>query len=143
MTDVVCDANVVLKWFHKVGEEQVAESLTIRKSRELVVYVLDLTLYEVGNAMTKNAGIPNHGIGASLSAVRARCQLLTLTDQRGHDLAALLADRHGLTFYGAAYAAATQRQRASLVTLDKQLLDAALGETPVQLVDRLGLGDQA
>jgi predicted nucleic acid-binding protein len=55
-TDVVSDANIALKWFHEVGEEDLGparELLARHRDRRVVVHVLDLTLYEVANALLR------------------------------------------------------------------------------------------
>ena len=53
---VVSDANVVLKWFHSEGEDEVGPAralLDAHKERTVVLSVLDLTVYEVGNALMR------------------------------------------------------------------------------------------
>ena len=55
-------------------------------------------------------------------------------------LAAELADRHGLTFYDAVYAAVASARQAALATLARALLNAGLGRRPSELVAELGAG---
>jgi len=53
---VVSDANVVLKWFHAEDEEEVEDArvlLEAHKERTVALSVLDLTVYEVGNALMR------------------------------------------------------------------------------------------
>src|SRR3989304_419997 len=55
-TDVVCDASVALKWFHSAMEEEVdsARALLDRyRERAIALDVLDLTPYEIGNALLR------------------------------------------------------------------------------------------
>lgn len=54
--DVVSDASVVLKWFHAEGEVEVgpARALLEHYARQAIgLVVLDLTPYEVGNALLR------------------------------------------------------------------------------------------
>jgi predicted nucleic acid-binding protein len=54
-------------------------------------------------------------------------------------LAAELGERHGLTFYDAAWAAAAEALGISLISVDAQLLAAGLAESPAAVVQRLRL----
>jgi hypothetical protein len=52
--DAVFDTSIALKWFHADGEAEVEAAraiLAAHRAREVVVAVLDLTVYEVGNAL--------------------------------------------------------------------------------------------
>lgn len=63
-TDVVSDASVALKWFHGEGEEEVepaVELLLGERDRTVALRVLDLTSYEVGNALLRGRS----GVGPS------------------------------------------------------------------------------
>ncbi|MBA2460552.1 MAG: hypothetical protein H0V45_02080, partial [Actinobacteria bacterium] len=54
--DVVSDANVALKWFHAEGEEEVEAARALlrgQRERTIALRVLDLTRYEVGNALLR------------------------------------------------------------------------------------------
>lgn len=139
-TDVVSDANVVLKWFHHIGEEGVQaarELLDRHRDRRVVVHVLDLTFYELGNALLRGrAGATAQQTATVLGALRDIC--LTITPEvEDLALATELAAEHGLTLYDAAYAAVAQRRDAALVTLDRELLAAGLGMRPAELLSGL------
>jgi predicted nucleic acid-binding protein len=112
--DVLVDANVVLKWFHEEGEEEVEAAralLDAHRDRTLAVQMLDLTPYEVGNAL-----------------IRGRAGL------SGEQVA--IAVDHDLTLYDAAYAAVAQRRGAALATLDGKLLARGLGARPADVLAR-------
>lgn len=70
-TDVVSDANVALKWFHAEGEagvDSVRGLLAAHRDRALVLHVLDLTPYELGNALLRGracVGPGNVGVFSS------------------------------------------------------------------------------
>ena len=54
--DVVSDASVALKWFHAEGEEEVEASRALLEHygrQAIALQVLDLTPYEVGNALLR------------------------------------------------------------------------------------------
>jgi predicted nucleic acid-binding protein len=137
MIDVVSDANVALKWFHSAGEEGVEESRALlagHRDRLLAVHLLDLTLYEVGNALLRGgARADASAIATVLQALREVCPVLAPTASE-LSLAADLAAEHDLSLYDAAYAAVARLRGARLATFDRQLLDAGLGVRPGELV---------
>ncbi len=132
IADVLCDASVVLKWFHTEGEEE-AESaralLDLHRDRIAALSVLDLTAYEVGNALLRGVGAEAAHVTAVLDALNEICARLTLTPAEWSDAAAL-AQTHRLTIYDAAYAAVARARRADLATCDRELLEAGLGSRP-------------
>lgn len=138
--DVVSDASVAIKWFHAEGEEEVEPSralLTAQGERTIALHVLDLTTYEVGNALLRahvKAGAEQ--IATVLESLKEVCPAITPT---ADDLleAAQLAENHDLTLYDAAYAAVARRRRAQLATLDRELLRSGLGRRPSDIVSEL------
>jgi predicted nucleic acid-binding protein len=133
--DVVSDANVALKWFHAEGEQEVAQAralLDAHKARTVALTVLDLTAYEVGNALLRGrAGASPKQVATVLEALAEICPAAQLSVEELR-LATRLADRHDLTFYDA-YAAVAKTRGAILATLDKELLGAGLGTRPSEL----------
>jgi predicted nucleic acid-binding protein len=138
--DVVSDANVALKWFHADGEEEVDHAralLDAHKVRSIALAVLDLTAYEIGNALLRGrAHASAEQTATVLQALREICPAIS-PDPEQLRLAAQLAEQHGLTLYDAAYAAVAQSRHATLVTLDRALLNAGLGQRPSQLAAQL------
>jgi predicted nucleic acid-binding protein len=139
--NVVSDANVVLKWFHSEGEEEVEAAralLDAHKERVVALSVLDLTAYEVGNALVRGrAGASAEQAATVLEALAEICPSLPPRPEEMRT-AAELAERHDLTLYDAAYAAVARSRSSELVTLDRALLDAKLGSSPAELIMRLG-----
>ena len=142
LTAIVCDANVALKWFHDGGEQMLGEARAILRAHRdgrLVARVLDLTLYEVGNALLRAPARASADQTATVvNALAALCQVLAPTPAelaRG----AHFAEQHGRTLYDAAYAAVADARDATLVTLDGGLLAAGLGEAPASVAERLDL----
>jgi predicted nucleic acid-binding protein len=134
---VVSDANVVLKWFHSKGEDEVEPAralLNAHKERLVALSVLDLTVYEVGNALMRGrAGASAEQAATVIEALVEICPSIRPSPEE-MKAASLLAERHKLTLYDAAYAAVAQGRSAVLVTLDRALLDAKLGSRPEELV---------
>jgi predicted nucleic acid-binding protein len=138
--DVVSDASVAIKWFHSKGEEEVAESralLDAHKERSVALSVLDLTPYEIGNALLRGrAKATDRQVATVLDSLAEICPAV----RPSHDelrLATKLAAQHDLTLYDAAYAAVAKNRKAALATLDKQLLDAKLGKRPSEVAAKI------
>jgi predicted nucleic acid-binding protein len=141
LIEVVSDANVALKWFHGEGEEEVAAAralLAAQRERTIALAVLDLTTYELGNALLRGRlRIAGEKVAAVLEALSEVCPAISPTAEEMRD-AVLLAAGHDLTVYDAAYAAVARRRGAQLVTLDGALLSAGLGRRPFQLMNEIG-----
>ena len=141
MIDVVCDASVALKWFHAEGEEgadEARELLDYYRRRAISLSILDLTPYEIGNALLRGrTGLGAAGVATVLDALLDLCPRLTLS-RAELTATARLAEEHGLTLYDAAYAAAARTRGARLATYDKDLLRAGLGERPRDVIADLG-----
>jgi predicted nucleic acid-binding protein len=99
--------------------------------------VLDLTPYEVGNALMRGrAAAGAEQVATVLEALAEVCPALRPNPgdlRRATELAA----EHDLTLYDAAYAAVAESREAALATLDSALLDAGLGIRPSALAARL------
>jgi predicted nucleic acid-binding protein len=134
---VVVDTSIALKWFHAEGEQEVepARALLMRhRDRRIALHVLDLTHYELGNALLRGpAGLDGERVATVLGALAEMCPAVVANPQ---DLrqACRLAEEHGLTLYDAAYAAAAKRRDAQLATLDGDLLECGLGRRPSELL---------
>ena len=137
---VVSDANVVLKWFHSEGEEEVEPAralLDAHKERTVALSVLDLTAYEVGNALMRGRARASAEQAATvIEALADVCPAIRPSPEEMR-VASGLAARHDLTLYDAAYAAVAQSRSAELVTLDRALLGAKLGSRPSELADAI------
>jgi predicted nucleic acid-binding protein len=136
---VVSDASVALKWFHEEGEEDVGPAralLDAYADRTIGLFVLDLTAYEIGNALIGGRGLDPEPLGVVLEALSEICPAMhpALPEQRD---AAMLAARSGLTYSDAAYVAVARAQDAHLATHDKELLRLGLGKRPAELLELL------
>jgi predicted nucleic acid-binding protein len=139
-TAVVSDASVALKWFHAEGEEEVGAARQLLEryaQRTLALSVLDLTAYEIGNALLRGTPKVDAGrVAIVLEALDQLCPRLSLTAVELGE-AAGLAEQHNLTLYDAAYAAAARSRGARLVTMDRDLLRSGLGQRPSELLEQL------
>jgi predicted nucleic acid-binding protein len=145
VTDVVCDASIVLKWFHEAGEAEVSEARSLlggHRDGRITAWILDLTLYEVGNVLLRSLGWPAEDVAAQLDDLRAICAPLAPSDHELR-LAARLAETYELTFYDAAYAAVAQARGMAFATADAALLDRGTGERAGDIASRLGLAREA
>ena len=143
MTDVVCDASVVLKWFHDEGEADVEDArrlLAGHRSGAITARVLDLTFYELGNVLLRALRWPAADVADQLDDLRAICSVVA-ADAAEHRVAALLAEQHTLTFYDAVYAAVARSRGSALATADRALLAAGVGESPATIAARIGISE--
>ncbi len=134
--DVVCDASVVLKWFHDDGEDEVEPSralLELHRSRRVALFVLDRTAYEVANALLRGLRAKVEDITTVLDALTEICPQIPVSHVALTE-AVKLAERRGLTVYDAAYASVAGGRGAELATMDRALLDAGLGLRPSEIV---------
>lgn len=138
--DVVSDANVALKWFHADGEDEIEPARALlagQRDRTVSLSVLDLTRYELGNALLRGRlGVSAARATAVLGALAEICPAVAPTCDELRE-AAEMAERHNLTLYAAAYAAVALRRGAQLATLDRELLRAGLGRRPSELAAEL------
>jgi len=142
--DVVSDANVALKWFHSEGEEDVPEACALvaaHQARTVALQVLDLTAYEIGNALLRGpAKATASQVAIVLEALAEICPAVRPNAEEMR-LAAELAARHDLTLYDAAYAAVAENRGATLATFDRALLKTGLGSRPSELAEELAQPD--
>ncbi len=142
MTDVLCDTSVVVKWFHELGEAELAPSRAILEAHAtgtLTAVVLDLTFYELGNVTARSLGLAGDRVAAILDRLELICDAglrLSLTARRD---AAELAVAHRLTFYDAAYWAVARQREIALVTADADLLRVCAGRSPTDFAAAHGL----
>ena len=142
MTRLLLDTSVLVKWFHSEGEPEAREADGIRVahfSGAVTVHVLDLALYELGNALTGPLGWPPDAVADQLDDVVTMCgaPLVLADEQLRHS--AFLAGEYRLSFYNAAWAAAARTLGVPLVSADRQLLVSGLAESATDFVRRLNL----
>lgn len=145
MTSIVVDTTVVLKWFHTDGESEVIEAhalLAAHRDEALTAHILDLSLYELGNVLLRALRWSAEDTSNQLDDLLVICGPPLAPAPQWRRDAAALAEKHGLTFYDAMFAAAARAMRAPLVSADKQLLSCGLAESASAYARRIGLVDR-
>jgi predicted nucleic acid-binding protein len=126
MKVALCDANVVVKWFHDEPgpETQAARRLAEAADDGLVeLKVLDLTYYEAGNVFQK-LGASGEAIATLLDQLHEVCGAGLAMDRRRRAAVAEVAVKAALSFYDAAYVALADQHRLTLVSADKAVVKA-------------------
>lgn len=129
---LLVDTSVIVKWFHEQGESEVAEArqlLRAHRGGAEQVLVLDLGAYELANVLLRPLRMPAPVVVEALTVLRTLCGPLVHPRPSWHDAAAELAERHGLTFYDASWAAAAQALDCPLVSADRRLHGQGLAVT--------------
>jgi predicted nucleic acid-binding protein len=134
MRRLLLDSCVWLAWARADHEPQHAAASTImarRRRGDLELRLLDLTLYEIGNAVIRGWRRPvaeADGLVARVAAVAVVAPLVPTSRER--HAAHALAEQRGLSVYDATYAAVAQARRLTLVSIDERLCTAGLAVTP-------------
>ena len=142
MTTLLVDTSVLVKWFHSEGESDLAEARALRQATQVgdvQARVIDLALYEMGNVLLRALGWGASVVADQLEDLVVICGPPLAMAADWLRQAAELGQRHRLTFYDAAWAAAAEALGISLVSVDAQLLAAGLAESPAAVVRRLRL----
>jgi predicted nucleic acid-binding protein len=123
---VLCDTNVVVKWFHDEPDEETTAARRIAEASAaglVALEILDLTYYEVGNVL-RRIGRSGPVIADVLEQLHEVCGPGIVTGRHGWAAVAGIADREGLSFYDAAYVAAAEQHRLTLLTADRAMIKA-------------------
>lgn len=142
MTTLLVDTSVLIKWFHREGEFDLAEARSIRdatRDGEVQARVIDLALYEMGNVLLQALGWNGSDVADQLDDLVVICGPPLAMSAEWFRRAATLGQTHRLTFYDTAWAAAAEAMGVPLVSSDTRLLDAGLAESPVSVRQRLRL----
>lgn len=134
---LLLDSCVWLAWVRPVDEpdHEAAEGIVTKTARgEVELRLLDMTLYELGNAVVRAWRHPPREaemmVAAALDLCAAPPLVPTASERRS---AHALAEEHRLTVYDATYAAVAQERRLTLVSGDWQLLRAGLATAPADV----------
>lgn len=143
MRELLLDTSVLLKWFHRDGEDEIEQAeWHLQAHREGVVHahVLDLGMYELGNVMVRALNRNAQQARAVLEATLALCgPPLALSDSALFAAADIAAD-DGLTFYDAAFAVAAREHGCTLISADRKLLASGHAITLTESLERLRSG---
>lgn len=134
MTRWFLDASVLLS-SEDLDDEHHDHTVQLLRGRDPLV-TLDLAFYEVGNVAIRSWRDPS-------AAARLRARVTAVADDGGLvradapllEEAELVADRHGISVYDAAYAVAARGVGAELVSCDvRDLVSKGLARTPGEAV---------
>jgi predicted nucleic acid-binding protein len=121
------DTSVAIKWVHTEGESDVEPArllLSAHRDGAARAFILDLGVYEFGNVLTRALRQPAAVVSQLLDLLHRLCGPFVHPAPSWHAEAARLAERHGLTFYDASWAAAALALGCPLVSSDLRLREA-------------------
>jgi predicted nucleic acid-binding protein len=134
MTEAVLDASVVLKWFHRAGEERADQARALRarfEAGELTVFAPPLLFLEIINVAARR------WLWSQDALTQLAVQLeQTAFELQEPDLPALAKwVGRGLTAYDAAYVALAEALGIPLITDDNLMIETARGiASPLQQI---------
>lgn len=127
---LLVDASVWVSLAERESAHREAAASLIREQSQ-VLGALDLTLYEVANAIGIKQGDGTEASRVIRLLLRCCRDRVFPVDAELLDSALHLAADHGLTSYDAAYVAAARRQGMTLVSVDiRDLVSKGLAVTP-------------
>ncbi|HEX5929826.1 MAG TPA: type II toxin-antitoxin system VapC family toxin [Solirubrobacterales bacterium] len=121
----VVDASVAAKWF-RPPETEPESALARDAIGQLAMRITSLTLYEIGNLLTREAGRGAAQVGAALDLLVEMCGDPVPLLPGDYGVSAQLARAHGLTFYDASYVAIANRIGRRVLSADGDLLGPGL-----------------
>jgi len=103
------------------------------------VHLLDLAYYELGNVLLRRRGWRAEEVAEQMQELNDVVAGVLPVSAAWTGEAATLAERYGLSFYDASWAAAARHCGLALISADRQLLAADLAESATAAASRLGL----
>jgi predicted nucleic acid-binding protein len=126
----LADASVVVKWLvdEEARTEEARSLLDVHLAGTSRASILDVTLYEVGNALV-DKGIWGDELGVLLDQLLVwNLGWISLTDSTGTAKVSDVVGTYDLSFYDASYLAGALLHDLPLVTDDRALFEAASTE---------------
>jgi predicted nucleic acid-binding protein len=133
---LLLDSCVWLAWARPDGERDHAAATGIverRQRGEFELRLLDLTAYEVGNAVIRSWGLPAARADGFAERVLGLAGLPLVPTAAERRQAHALAEEHRLSVYDATYAAVARERRLTLVSGDGALVSSGLATAPVAI----------
>lgn len=140
MRDLLLDTSVLLKWFHREGEEEVEQAewhLQAHRRGVVRAHILDLGIYELGNVLVRPLKRNAEQCAAVLNAATALCGPALTLSPADLATAADIACADDLTFYDAAFAVAATTHDCTLLSADRKLLTTGHAITLTQSMNQL------
>lgn len=138
--EILLDTSVLLKWFHRDGEDEVEQAewhLQAHRHGVIHTHVLDLGLYELGNVLVRALNRTAQQCAAVLHAATALCGPAFTLSPADLAKASEVACTDDMTFYDAAFAVAAITHQCTLVSADRRLLAAGHAITLTQSMEQL------
>jgi len=142
MSGLLLETSVLVKWFDTRDEDDVAAARALRDAHadgQILIHLLDLALYELGNVLLRRRGWPADETADQLAELADMLGPLVPVSAAWTGVAARLGEALQLSFYDACWAAAARHLRLPLISADRQLLEAGLAEPVTEVATRLGL----
>lgn len=143
MRELLLDTSVLLKWFHRSGEDEIEQAeWHLQAHREGLVHahILDLGVYELGNVVVRALNRTAQQSAQVIEAALALCgPPLTLRPAAFREVASI-ACADGLTFYDAAFAVAAREHDCTLISADRKLIGTGHAITLTQSMQQLRAG---
>lgn len=142
MSGLLVETSVLVKWFDTRGEEEVTAAHALRDAHgdgNVVIHLLDLALYELGNVLLRRRKWPGDDVADQLAELADMLGPVVPISVAWTGDAARIGEEHRLSFYDACWAAAARQLQLPLISADGQLLQAGLAEPATAAATRLGL----
>lgn len=140
MRELLLDTSVLLKWFHREGEDEVEQAewhLQAHRQGVVRAHMLDLGVYELGNVLVRALNRTAQQSAAVLDAALALCGPALTLNAADLGKAAEIACADALTFYDAAFAVAASAHECTLISADRKLLATDHAITLTQSMEQL------
>lgn len=116
---VIVDASVIVKWLNQEREQLTKEAFDILEQAEcgtLSLLTSDLATHEVLNALIRGKGLRERMLEFAVHAFFDLPLVFLDTNFEIASLAAIIAEKHGVTFYDAVYSSIASIHQCPLVT---------------------------
>jgi predicted nucleic acid-binding protein len=137
-TLVVVDTSVVVKWFRLPGDEAaVKEALALLEKHlggEITLAAPELLWYEFGNVLWQRQELSLTDKVKTLEDLQVLNLVFHAFNLKQYQSILGLAQKHGITFYDAAFLALSEFLEVDLVTADKKLYQKIGGTKGIKLL---------
>jgi len=119
---LVLDASVIIKWFNKEKDSNIALRIREEYYRGMhEIVVPDLLLYEISNALRYNNEFSVSDISKAVDSIIDIGITITVPERNLLDKAVVMARKENITVYDAVYIALASEINAKFITADEKL----------------------
>ena len=118
MQVIIADSSVLVKWLNDENEERLEEAAEILKDArddKIVIFVPQLSRYEIGNALLKKKLKISHAYDTLTSSYELPVDFILETEKLAHETYRIALNNR-LTYYDASFIALAKQFDATLVT---------------------------